>query len=396
MLVYFLVDIFVLLMLIVGEVNNRYLKNISKITIIMVFFIFTGLSYKIHNDMYLYEMLFNTVHFSDIGNIIMEPGFVFLNSVANAIFSFHVFKALIYFLFTIILYKSLKEFSLREDEIVFVFALLFLIPMFYLLSFSAFRQFIAIGIFFYALKYLLYGQNIKYFLFILLASLFHISAIILFLLPFLFKYYKKDFYRDIILVTGSFILANTPILNSLIHKIVLLLLPSIPRLSTYADSMVNNGLHISLFNMAILFLSYVTVFIYNKKRFYTNIDNFIYKGSMVFFILFFIGLKLNIFYRIELYFYIFLALNITFLLRNFKKNNAYYLLKYFIILLLITQDIKHIASKYHEDESLIPYHSYIETFFYNIPYNKTAQYNHMYNKWGRVDLKYLPVLKKEK
>jgi hypothetical protein len=75
------------------------------------------------------------------------------------------------------------------------------------------------------------------------------------------------------------------------------------------------------------------------------------------------------------------------LFRRLKKNNFQVLLKYSIVFFFITTfNLLTIYKAYKIDFRYIPYHSYLETFFYDIPYEKTAQYKHMQEQFGVSDM----------
>ena len=82
-------------------------------------------------------------------------------------------------LFTILLFYKSFIYFFQNDDTKFLFATLLFIPFFYFYSLNGIRQALAIAIFVYSLRYIINKSFLKYFILIVIASLFHRSALVL-------------------------------------------------------------------------------------------------------------------------------------------------------------------------------------------------------------------------
>lgn len=387
MFFYQAIDFLIIYFLLLGDLKNPILTKISNFFLIFIFFSVTGLSYKIHNDMYVYQFLYEHMNLSWIGKINLEPGYILTSVFFSNFLSFPLFKMLVYAVCTILIYKGLIAFVSRKDA-AFIMALLYIIAPFYLIYESAFRQAITISIFIFSLQYLKEKKYIKYIVIILLAATFHISALLLLILPLFYKWHKRTFFFDISLISIIMVMGILPIFSSIIAIAINELAKYIPRLNSYTDTLINNNISFSLFlllNVAII-ISLIVLF-YTKKNTATIEEKFIYTSSLIFFIIYFIGLHISIFYRILPYFYVFFGFAIILLFRRIPQTSFYFILKYAIVLVFIFKlNLPIILKGNMKDFRYIPYHSYIETVFYDIPYEDTAQYLHMFSRYGRSEL----------
>ena len=92
-----------------------------------------------------------------------------------------------------------------KEQISFTWAIFAYYSMFFMMSLNLMRQFIAIAIVFYATKYLLKEKTITFILFVLLASVFHISAMVSIVYVFInitnWRYLSKR-HKYFLIVTG--------------------------------------------------------------------------------------------------------------------------------------------------------------------------------------------------
>ena len=162
---------------------SRYLRNDAglKISFVIIFF-YLGLRYQFGNDYKWYQITFNSLRKFDLNDFYgmilpYEPGWIVLNWFFRKIgfFSLVIFTSLINCL---LYYNLIKRFLPIKMYALSVFIYFFL-PNYMLLHSSAMRQSIAIIIFIYAWKFLINKKPVKYFTCVSIAILFHFSAVIL-------------------------------------------------------------------------------------------------------------------------------------------------------------------------------------------------------------------------
>jgi len=382
MLIYIFFDFIILLFIIINDIKNKKIKLFSKYFILTIFYIVASMSYKIHSDMYFYENIYYEANLNNIFYSRFEPGYMLLNSIFNNFVNFIIFKIIIYFFMVVFIYDGVKKFINKEDITIF-FALLFLLSAFYINLTVTLRQAIAVSIFIYSLQFLLTKKYLKYYIYIIFASFFHISAIVLLIIPLLFKIISKNLLFDFILLIITILLINTLFIDMIFINLTNLVSQFIPVLVHYSIKVTFEHPNFSLYSVFIFLLYLIVLMLFISKKEKTKIDIFIYKGFVMFIILYFLNLKITFFYRFLFYFYIFQVFIFIFLFNRFRKNISYYIVKYvsvFIFIFLL--NLRVIYNQYANDARLIPYHSSIELLFYNIPYRNTAQYYHNIESFG--------------
>lgn len=129
-----------------------------------------------------------------------EPGYILFCSIFKTLqIPFGFFNLAFSAIFVYLFFKKLPSYTKYPFIAVamyFAFA--------YLIGWSALRQFIAASIFFYGVDYFIKGEKKKFFISLLICSLFHISAIIL--IPFFWIIrIKINLIRDITIIIALFI-----------------------------------------------------------------------------------------------------------------------------------------------------------------------------------------------
>lgn len=132
---------------------------------------------------------------------LFEPGFLLLIGLCKFLgLNFNVFNLICSFFILYFTFKRLNKYSVG----VFISVLIYL-AYGYIYAFSVIRQVLAASIFFYSLEYLLQDKKWKYALGVLMACLFHYSAVILFVFSFINK--QRFSSKFIILILTVFLLA---------------------------------------------------------------------------------------------------------------------------------------------------------------------------------------------
>ena len=363
------------------DAKNKYINKIGHFLILFVFFGMAGLSYKIHNDYFVYENVYNWLNDQNIGSLRFELGYKYLNYFFNKYVTFYQFKAIIYFVNTILIYKGLRK-ILTEKETYITMAFLYIgFSQFYRIYFSAFRQSVAIAIFIYSLSYLKERKAIEYFCLIFIACLFHESAILLFPVYFFYNLkIKNKMKKNIILYIIFSILSVTPITIGVIKKVVVFFINLIGYTinSDYLDSLNYVGYIYTVFILITLILDYKIRDPFLKKK----KGDFIYMSLLLFVIVNFLGKLLAIFFRVEIYFYVFYFIFFARLLEKLNKNIFTFTIKMcFFILFIGNYNLKHIYQDYRQRGVYIPFNTILKEK--RIKQQETAEYKHVYGLYDR-------------
>ncbi len=200
--------------------NIRTNKFLITFSFIMPWLV-SSLRFDVGADYFNYIKMYNEIQYLGVIRSLLklrsEPGYVLLNGFVSAffnnsqlVFSVSAFIALFF------VYKAIldRKHCVNVGLAVFVYMILF-----YFNSFTTVRLSIALAMVFYAYKYLLAKQSIKYLSFILLASCFHYTALAILPISYLMSIeFKKDrtFYIIIAIIFSTFMLGYEEILNTLV------------------------------------------------------------------------------------------------------------------------------------------------------------------------------------
>lgn len=168
-------------------VSNK--KSSNKILIALAFLILwllCGLRYGIGTDYFSYKNIYETIVKTKSNSVNMEIGFYllcrfigFFNADYKVFFLITSFLSIIFVYLRIILDSHSSDLSI----------IVYLSSFSYFTTFNIVRQSIAMGIIFFGTRYLEKKQPIKYFIFLVIAILFHKTAIIG--LAFYYIYYVR-------------------------------------------------------------------------------------------------------------------------------------------------------------------------------------------------------------
>lgn len=184
-------------------------------------------------------------------------------------------------LFTILpIYLIIKNnFQRIYTGLSFVYFLL----LFYPASYNIIRQYIAAGIIFYSLKYIFSGNSKKFILLILLAFLFHKSAIV-FLPVYFFWNHRENKIANLRIIIPSMVIVVIMVLN---YSLVIEFFSSLQVFESYSTYSISQerGSNRDFF---VYLLMLIIFFIFLKKL--RKID----ERNMLFFIMFFIGVVISL------------------------------------------------------------------------------------------------------
>ena len=251
----------------------------------------------------------------------IEPGFVIINHIVKYIFNdvqyVFIVSSFITLLFIYMAIWGLKE-KINTGMALFTYLLLF-----HNISFNAVRQFIAISIIIYSFKYISKRDLSKYILFVLIASSFHYSAIMMLPLYFLFGDTKiQKINKLFAFIWIVFILI---FLNDLIGNIDKLLLPF--GYSDYLQANFSNEIKIGAIIERLPFI--LVIFACKNKVVKYDMNSSIYIDAIFFeAVLSLFAYKIQYFSRALVYLEIFKIFLIPVVLKSFKRDNSRFIIYY--------------------------------------------------------------------
>lgn len=192
--------------------NKKACKKINIIDLLVLFLLisFASLRFGVGTDYYNYYNMYNRVNMQpfSLKNVFQgrtnfrEPAFYILNFLLKKVIGYeYAIFWLCAILTYVLIYMGMKKGSKHTAYSLLCFILL----GFYTSSFNGMRQWVAVAIVFYGITFLLNQSWHKFIFVVLLASMFHYSALLMF--PFILLAYKiKPSFTYLILATLAGIL----------------------------------------------------------------------------------------------------------------------------------------------------------------------------------------------
>lgn len=241
------------------------------------------------------------------------------------------------------LYLFLKKMNLKKEELL-IFIMAFLAIGFFTYM-TVMRQFLATTIALYAMTFLKEKKYLKCIVYILIASVFHYSALIMLAFIPIICSDKINIYVKIILPLLAIIIGKFGIFDIICNLIL--------RNTRYSSYVVNESNNFyggnGLLNY-IWLLIYLMQFLFrtnNKNNEYIDI---LEKGQMIYFVIFFFTINSGYALRLTYYFLIFVCfLFITFMYRVNSKSNRL-LIVFVIIISLLAFNIFNINNVINSDK----------------------------------------------
>jgi hypothetical protein len=303
----------------------------------------SGLRGSVDGDYESYLDIYNkvTIHYKDYSNIV-EPGYIFLNRIAfktNLGFNFLVFiMAILTILPKILIFHKLST-NLPFTLIIFFST------SFFIFDFTQIRQAFAIGVFIYSLRFIIEKKIFLYFSFVSLASLFHVSALILPLGYFLFNknFGKKTLYFIVLMCSLiSFLQIKINLFDILFDK-TLLIDNFNEKLNIYQQSDINSYISIKQILFGFLFI-YIKNSVYANHKYLNILVNLYIFGILFATILNQIS---EVAFRIKWYFFWTECLLVVTLVSHFARNrlpakfflNSVFIIYYFIIFVILLDNL---------------------------------------------------------
>lgn len=318
MIIYLIVAIVstILMYIANNKVKSKNKKILFTILSFVPFFGVMAFRYGIGYDyLNIYDKIFHTIINGGISN--WEPGIVYMikliSMFSNDSFYFFLVTSLLISFFT---YKGI----LSNSEKPWLSLLLFIIGGFYMESMNTVRQFVALAMFIYAIKYIKSKEPIKYIIWILIASLFHTSALVL--LPLYFFCRTRLTWKKRLIVSLLLIL-TIPMISSGFYWILAQTKYSFYMTGVYADA---NPTYSELIIASILFIAASIFYKRGKDNEWYNIY---YNLTFVFLIIGVLSFKVLLAYRIIMYLKIttiFMVPSIIGQVHKSKNRIIYYML----------------------------------------------------------------------
>lgn len=308
-MIYNMFLILILIFSIIGEfkIGNRKILNIFTIATFFMLFIFSAFRYNVGTDYKNYIQLYEMFKQNPYSLSHIEIGYNILTYITTIFFNdYKGIFIITSFIINFFIYKGIRNNSVNVPISLFLYISLY----FYCISFNLIRQFISISLIFYSISFLKKQQIKKYYLLVLIAISFHMTAIVGLFIPRL---------KDIILkgkqyVFLAFITLAMAIFFNNIFQYIIIFFPKYNFYSNYTKGRIGGTFFIIV---CILIIS----FVYKKSLLKQNYLNNFYI-NMIFISVLLEGLSaINImFSRMSSYFYIFSILLIPEILKLFDKR----------------------------------------------------------------------------
>ncbi|QJT30071.1 EpsG family protein [Aeromonas media] len=314
-----------------------------------ILFFISAVRYGIGTDYVNYQKIFELLSINEL-NISIEPLFYLINIFAIKLgFHFEFVVAVSSFLFIYPLVKC-------SDKNVSIWIVFYLLLYFYIASFNAVRQGIAISISCYALYNLFYSNDKKrYVIFILLASLFHYSALLGFIVIYIRKRALPIWLNIavIVLLYYSILMMVPIILNSG--------LISNSKYAAYTNSQYIESVKLgSGVGFIINILPYFVMIALGKFLFNdVKKINLAINASLLMIVIKLLTLQFGILARLEYTFYFIFAVIFGELAYRYKKSHLNYTLFIYMVLWAVLQFELQLLNGAHE---VLPYQSIFGTF----------------------------------
>ena len=314
--------------------------RLSLVIFIIVLLFNAVLSYGVVGDFFTYQRIFDVlvsgIHEGKIQLFYsgVEPVMYFLANATHSLgLNAHFLIALYILSGSIIIIRSYLKVS-KNYFFLFLMALVY-VNVFYFMSITFIRQFLAASIIFYGLvTYIKDKQLLKYLLICAVASTIHISAILCIVLPIACSLNIKYGLKPIILL---FIIAFLSIFINPVQYLAVLLPPELGKFSKYlTGDMLEFGQKIyALVNTVILMIVFQGIYFLGGKK--KELSDFEKASTNFFFCIIItrvISISIPSFSRLVIYLYPFIAIYIYYFL--FIKLKLSYKLVFIYVLLFLS------------------------------------------------------------
>lgn len=306
----------------------------------VVLFVFSAFRDGVGTDYKNYELLF--YDYLNSGDVVierLEPGFKLIFEAV----SFFSYDSRLFFVITSFLILFFYFFGfLKYSRSLLLSIFLFVTLYYYFNSLNTVRQFVAMALIFcFSTRYLAERNLSKYLISVAFASLFHLSALVM--LP-AYWLCKKMSFRAVILLFISFpiFFLSYDFFSSIIFKII----PSYQLYSDYETGSSNAFIIIQMIFLIFVFIAYK----YNKN--WSKVELVSFNFSLISFFLYILSYKNIMFFRVAVYFGMYLIILVPAVLNNVKKNSSKVIFYIVCIFLGIVNLVYHL---YQNVSGILPY-----------------------------------------
>ena len=305
--------------------------KIHKLIFLCFLIILIGFRYNVGTDWSEYESVYNALNFQNFN--ISRFGFLF--SFLMMIFkslglSFMAFSFVIFFISLVLIEKTISKFSKNYFFSFFIY----LNTIFLIFHINGIRQGIALSIIFYSIKYILNNNKSRYMFSVILASFFHISAIIFLPVYWLRKLKINKIKLFFTILISLFILHFNPF-SIMVENAAKYL--NFENIVWYINNEYYNP--INLFDVQViarLFILLVLSFFIQKIKENTLLDT-LFKIYLIGFLVYcFFSFNQDISYRLSFYFKIFeiiLISNVGFYIKDRLKKFLFFITIFMVFFL---------------------------------------------------------------
>jgi transmembrane protein EpsG len=301
------------------------------IFVILSLSLVSGLRFLVGTDYVNYTILFYDSNNYKIGTENLEDieiGFIllcrFVYLFSHSPFSLFLVSS---FIINIIIVLSIREAS----DIFWLSCFLYIAAGAFYSTFNVLRQSLAMAIVFLAVIYLMKGKTWQYFLLVCIASLFHLSALIM--LPVYFIVTRRA-WSPVFLVLIIFELLIFVFYSQFVNLLMVFLVNT--RYTSYKDVLLNAERGVNLVRYFVALAPILLAFLFRKKLEKVQGSNVLINMALLGFLLFLLALKQVYFARVCIYFSMFIVLLIPRVISVIEDKRLRYLLTFCILICYVT------------------------------------------------------------
>lgn len=303
-------------------ISKNKTSNTMAIILLLFLTLMIGFRYDVGVDYKEYEIWFN--EWFDNFNLREPLWGVIIYGIKMLGGEFYLVTLLMAILTNTFLYLGLKK---RNINGFYLFLAIFIFSSSYLfISANIMRQSVAISIFFYCSSFIKNRAFWKYTFYIILASGFHISVILLYPLYFI-KMKKISIIGYSLMVVSCYILILSPVIPIMINIVATFL----PYFGKYANNEAIFNSDVNIFSLGVLLkviISWLLVLFVQKKQ----VEDLEFNLYLIGVLMNILSLYTFLIGRIGIYFQVFEILMIPMMLKSVPNKKLRLLLGYFIIL----------------------------------------------------------------
>lgn len=346
-------------------------RKITQYYILCFLILFLCFGYMTGSDWRNYEIAYASADFKNLFEERFEIGYGILQSICHFLgidfWTFHIGLKILVFI-------SLCRYILYLRINLLLFWALFLPEMgFYFFIDCPFRNLIALGIFCLAIPSLFERRAIAYFSIVTIAICFHTSAIILYLIYFLWGKQLKNLYWGILFLASNILAYDIENLINTVFSTFFSFSPFVKdKLLYYVmnDDFIQNKMNIGTIYRVLLFILFIC---FRQKILNGHKYGYIlFYLSMIYFAIYPFTISLKIFSRFSIYLLPFCLSSIIVLLSTMKNHITKYSLLLFLLLWTFAKSYTVLTA----DCRYIPYSSYLQYMLEDKPsYRYRSNYN---------------------